>query len=367
MNLLYREVPMAVVSGILTGLGILLGLIVLYLVTIIFFPVLKEIKQPMKKSPETPGLPGESRDIVNRLDIEYPVEGTTVRGWLYLSEGAAGRVPGIVMSHGFGGTKDCLLEKYALRFNREGYAVLTYDYRSFGESGGEPRQNYHLGEQLSDLRGAVAFLRGREEIDPEQIVLWGTSAAGSYGLTVAAEDPGIAGVIAQCAGLDHKKDGRVYMEREGFGYMLRLVVHAQRDKGRSRFGFSPHHFPIAGRAGTFGMFRGQAAFEGYEKLTASSGTFRNEVCARLLLMPHGGDPAARAGDVTCPVLILACEKDELVAPDSYAETARILGDLAVVKTYPIGHFDIYQGENFERAVSDMSAFLGDVFSPREPG
>lgn len=39
------------------------------------------------------------------------------------------------------------------------------------------------------------------------------------------------------------------------------------------------------------------------------------------------------------------------------KTAEILGKYAVVKKYPIGHFDIYAGEDFEIAVKDRTAFL----------
>ena len=128
------------------------------------------------------------------------------------------------MNHGFGGTKDSVLERYALRFVAAGTAVLTYDYRHFGESEGEPRQLYDVSYQLQDLRAAIAYARGRSEIDPEKIVIWGTSAAGGYGLVIAAEDERIAAVIGQCAGIDHEADSKLFMEREGMAYFLRLFV-----------------------------------------------------------------------------------------------------------------------------------------------
>jgi uncharacterized protein len=34
-----------------------------------------------------------------------------------------------------------------------------------------------------------------------------------------------------------------------------------------------------------------------------------------------------------------------------------LGKYAEVKHYPIGHFDIYMGDNFERSVRDQIAFF----------
>jgi poly(3-hydroxyalkanoate) synthetase len=61
--------------------------------------------------------------------------------------------------------------------------------------------------------------------------------------------------------------------------------------------------------------------------------------------------------VKCPVLLQICEKDNLISKTSYMNTAQILGDYVEVKIYPVGHFDIYVGENFEKTVSDQITFI----------
>ena len=49
-----------------------------------------------------------------RKDVEFKSEdGVTLRGWLYLPDGARGRVPAIVMAHGFSAVKENYLDKYA--------------------------------------------------------------------------------------------------------------------------------------------------------------------------------------------------------------------------------------------------------------
>jgi len=349
---------MIIAKRILAGFFTLLATIFLYLIVILFSPILSVPKQPIprrKKDEEETEKPPASRQ-----DIQFSVEGKTVSAWLYLPRDRSRPVPCVVMNHGFGGTKDSVLERYALRFVAAGTAVLTYDYRHFGESEGEPRQLYDVSYQLQDLRTAIAYARSRSEVDPEKIVLWGTSASGGYGLAIAAEDDRIATVIGQCAGLDHEADSKLFMEREGLGYFLRLFVHAQRDKGRSRFGLSPHTIPMVGVPGTMAMFSAPGAFDGYARLLGNSDTFQNEVCARLLFMGHGRDPSEAAEDVQCPVLLLVCEQDNIVAPDSHVKAAQALGDKAIVKSYPIGHFDIYEGEHFENAVKEMLALLESV-------
>lgn len=103
------------------------------------------------------------------------------------------------------------------------------------------------------------------------------------------------------------------------------------------------------------MITAPGAYQGYSKLVSPD--FKNEVCARLLLMSHGHNPIDYAKDVQCPVLLQVCEKDNLVSEKSYKKTVEILGKYAEVKKYPIGHFDIYVGENFEKAVSDQIALF----------
>ncbi|MDA3811862.1 MAG: hypothetical protein PF518_16200 [Spirochaetaceae bacterium] len=63
-----------------------------------------------------------------------------IRSWLYLPENTRGPVPCIILCKGFGGTKDIILEQYALRFVKEGIAALSLEYRHYGESDGHPRQ-----------------------------------------------------------------------------------------------------------------------------------------------------------------------------------------------------------------------------------
>jgi acetyl esterase/lipase len=238
-------------------------------------------------------------------------------------------------------------------------AVLIYDYRHFGASDGEPRQLFSIENQLEDLKAAIKYVRNRKEINPDKIALWGTSASGGYGLIIAAQDPKITCVVGQCPALDRHEDAHLAVKREGKLFFLKLFVHAQRDKGRSRFGLSPHRIPIVGRPKTLAMLTAPGAFEGYASLVPAG--FVNEVCARVLLMSRGHNPVDYAEKVQCPVLLQICEKDNLVSEASYKKTADILGKYAQVKKYPIGHFDIYTGENFEKAVHDQITFFKEHF------
>jgi len=331
----------------------LLGIVILYLGIVIFAPGFSVPKQPMQKVKQ-PGKE-EIKSPKSRKNVSFKVGETVLSAWLYLPENLSAPVACVIMSHGFGGTKDMILESYALRFQEASMAVLTYDYRHFGTSEGEPRQLFYFSYQLEDLLAAVGYVRGLKEIDPEKIALWGTSAAGGYGIVTAAKDKKIACVVGQCPALDIYAMVKLALKREGIGFFLRLFVHAQRDMGRSRFGLSAHKIPIVGRSGSLAVATAPGAFDGYSKIVPSG--FINEVCARILLRNRGYNPISYAKDVQCPVLLQICEKDNLVSKSSYLRTSKILGKYAEVKIYPIGHFDTYVEKNFEKAVSDQLAFF----------
>ena len=75
--------------------------------------------------------------MVSKLDVRLPAEGGIELGaWLFLPEGAAAR-PAITMAHGFAGTKEHGIERFAGAFAEAGFVVLVHDHRSFGTSGGE--------------------------------------------------------------------------------------------------------------------------------------------------------------------------------------------------------------------------------------
>ncbi len=348
---------MGIVGLLLLIIGIFIGVLMVYLSIIIFLPVLFVLKQPL--SIDNQSIETEKEQPEHRLDATFEINGTTLSGYLYLPENVSAPVPCIIMSHGFGGTKDMLLEAYAMRFVGAGMAAFTYDYRHFGKSGGKPRQLFSITSQLEDLKAAIDYVRQRNEIDPSRIALWGTSAAGGYGLIIAARDTNIACILGQCPALNSREDAKMALNREGIGFFLRLLVHAQRDKGRSRFGLAPHRIPVVGKPGTLAMITAPGAFEGYSQLAPPD--FINEVCARVLLTTQGNNPIDYAKDVMCPVLLQVCEQDNLVSAKSYKDTAEILGKYAEVQLFPIGHFGIYTGTHFDKAVRAQIEFFKKNF------
>lgn len=90
--------------------------------------------------------------VLNREDVTLPGE---IAAWLYNPDAEAC----VVMGHGLSAVRDQRLPAYAERYAAEGLAVLLFDYRGFGASGGEPRQVIDIGAQLDDWRTAIRYAR----------------------------------------------------------------------------------------------------------------------------------------------------------------------------------------------------------------
>ncbi len=345
---------MRLILRVLQSLGILAGGFALYLITVALIPGISVPAQRLtgkKSSPDDEDtLPPAGKELVN-----FTVDGESIHAWFYLPGVLSAPIPCIVMAHGLGGTLEMGLEQYARRFQAAGFAVLAFDYRYFGASGGEPRQLIWIPHQLEDLGAAIGYVRSRPEIDAERVGLWGTSLGGGHVLVAAAQDHRIACVAAQCPGLDGRAGAEQAFQRQGIGVGLRLIMHGQRDLVRSWLGLSAYRIPIAGNPDTVALMTTPDALPAFERLAPEG--YVNEACARITIRGDKYRPITYARDVHCPVLLQICEQDDLTPVSAAEATARKLGSLAQVVRYPIGHFDIYFGENFTRSVRDQLAFF----------
>ena len=110
--------------------------------------------------------------------------------------------PGLVLGHGTAQTKKSLVNQGDF-FSRAGYVVLAIDYRSFGDSEGEPRGQLFPLNQVEDFRNGVSFLQRTDGVNRDRIGIWGTSNSGGTVIYAAAVDPRIKAVVAQVPVVDH--------------------------------------------------------------------------------------------------------------------------------------------------------------------
>ncbi len=78
-----------------------------------------------------------------------------------------------------------------------GFAILIFDYRGFGDSGG--RTDLVIpAMQLEDLINAVTYLASRDDIDSDNIGTFGSGGTGGgNAIVLAASDPRIGCTVSQ--------------------------------------------------------------------------------------------------------------------------------------------------------------------------
>lgn len=94
-----------------------------------------------------------------------------------------------------------LFRQIADTLSRRGIAVLRLDDRGTGASTGSFAAATEV-EFVADVAAAVAFLRTRPDIDPDQIALLGHSEGGVIGPLVAARDPRLAALVLMAGPAD---------------------------------------------------------------------------------------------------------------------------------------------------------------------
>jgi uncharacterized protein len=148
-------------------------------------------------------------------------DGTRLSGDLFYPKGLRSgvKLPAIILCHGWGGLRAQLNKDYAPVFAKAGYAVLTFDYRGWGDSdsrlvikGKMPkpdekgevtvraqaiRELVDPRDQVEDITNCIHFISGEPMVDPERIGLWGTSNGGRHVVYVAEHDLRMKCIVAQ--------------------------------------------------------------------------------------------------------------------------------------------------------------------------
>ncbi|UXA19970.1 alpha/beta hydrolase [Mycobacterium sp. SMC-4] len=273
---------------------------------------------------------------MTRHDIRIPAHGEQIAVYLYRPPVSDRAVPCVVMAHGFTGTRDDGLPEYAETFCRAGYAVALFDYRYFGASSGQPRQLLDIAEQRRDYHTVIEWARRQDGIDPDRIVVWGSSFSGGHVLAVAAEDRRIAAVIAQAP----FTDALASLREVPLSNTPRILLAAARDQVGAWRGQPPRTVAAVGAPGTLAAMTSPDAKTGFEAILGPDSLWRNEFAARLMFRFAFYRPGRRAADLPMPVLLCVCD-DDVVTPPGPTIAAAHRAPRGELRRYPYGHFDIY--------------------------
>ncbi|MDQ4093790.1 MAG: alpha/beta fold hydrolase [Actinomycetota bacterium] len=255
---------------------------------------------------------------------------------------AATPAPAVLLAHGFGGNKDSVRAE-ATALARRGFVVLTWTARGFGDSGGQIGLN-SPDYEVADARALVDWLAERPYVvrdgpgDP-RIGVAGASYGGALALLLAGTDPRVDALAPQITWND--------------------LAQALFPNAASRQPV-PAATPASGAFAPDGVFKREWAgqFFGASAGAAAGGVsicgrFRPEVCTaygqaattgaptpQIVALLRRSSPAAVAGNIIAPTLLIQGERDTLFGLDHADATARQLASAGAplkVVWYAGGH------------------------------
>ncbi len=313
--------------------------------------------------------PDERRGDATRSTVYIPARsGERIEGWLYHPGGAA--CPVVLMAPGLAGTKEGPLERFAWGFAEAGFAVLSFDFRSFGGSEGAPRHNIDLRAQVADYEDVISHIRaGRVAgVDPARIALWGTSFSGASSICASVQTPVEAIVLnVPYLGRPGSKPGIVQMA----GYFTLVLAEMTGDAIARLLGVRLDPVYI-----TAYCLPGERAFAPSRDCPSRStgmsphpfwallpeayrGGWSNRFLVRGLQHLDAIDPAKALAETPAPVLVVAAVKDDMIRIEDTQDICSAAKGARLIQI-DAGHFDPYVDPYFGPNLATQIAFLREA-------
>jgi hypothetical protein len=291
--------------------------------------------------------------------VEFSSEKATLRGLLLRPESSA-PPPVVIMAHGTSATIHMVADEYAEVFRRNGMAVLLYDHRNFGASGGEPRQEINPWIQCRGYLAAIDFVHTVDGIDHDRIGIWGDSYSAGEVLVVGAIDDRVAAIVAQipvCGAVAPALEPT----RANFDAIRHTLLSGD-VAGGPDVTVGPLPVVSPDQRGTPSLLEPIQAFRWFIEHGARHGTgWLNRVTRVLPDTPVPYNPVLCAPFVTPPTLMMVAPDDEM--PHANYDVARLAHELMPEpkEWHDIagGHFGLlyYPSPLFDEATSTQTDFL----------
>lgn len=279
-----------------------------------------------------------------RSDIAFDAEdGTTLRGWLYLPDGTAGPHPTVVMAHGYSAVKEQTLADLAEVMVGQGLACVVYDHRSLGASDGEPRQDIDPVAQCRDMRTAITYATGLDEVDEGRIGVFGSSYSGAHVLVVAATDQRVRCVVSQVPLINGFANIARLNTADGFLGLLDMLD----DERAARFsGADPVVIPVCSDdPATPAAFPGEHTFNYFHHDGHDAPNWRNETTLRSIDLALSYDVTPFMARIApTPLLMILAGVDTTTPTDLALEAFDLAHEPKEVMIVDGQHYDVYVKE-----------------------
>jgi hypothetical protein len=103
--------------------------------------------------------------------VEFKCQGSRIVGNLFAPEKykEGEKLPAVIVAGPATSVKEQVVGTYAERLARRGFVALSFDYRTYGESEGEPRSSEDLFRKSEDIKSAVSFMRALAQVNKDQV------------------------------------------------------------------------------------------------------------------------------------------------------------------------------------------------------
>lgn len=296
--------------------------------------------------------------------VEFPSEGAALRGRFYRPQRPA-PFPAVVMTHGTTATITMALDRYAEVFAGAGLAVLLYDHRNFGISGGEPRQQINPWTQARGYRDALNYLVTRSDVRGDRIAAWGDSYSGMIALAVGALEPRFAAIAVQCPTCGTEKPN---IEPSDKTFQTMKEIFAGGDiRGTPETTIGPMPVVSFDQAGSPSLLKPIQAFRWFVDYGGQHGSlWENRVSRVTPPTPVPFSAYLAAPYIEAPTFVMAGRNDEMVHcnPDVQKATYDLLRCPKQWVDIDGGHFGLlyYPSEIFTQATARQREFLVGALS-----
>ncbi|KAK4951609.1 hypothetical protein LTR10_010586 [Elasticomyces elasticus] len=292
-----------------------------------------------------------------RRDISFQTsDGLTLRGWFFSPTSSNGKLPCLVMAHGFTALKEMDLDTFAEHFTSKlPISCLVYDNRNFGDSEGAPRHEIIPSLQQSDYSDAITYAQSLGDVDAEKIGVWGSSYSGGHVLVVGAVDRRVKVVLSQVP-LVNGWDNFNRLIRPDFQPALNQTF--QQDRLARMSGKEPGKIPVVHENPLEMSSMPSADSYQFFSMWEKKSNWKNEVTIRSIELLRANDPAHGIHRISpTPLLMTVAQDDVLTPPDLALEAFSRAREPKQLHIIPGGHFDGYAGFNFERNAGRQTEFL----------
>lgn len=249
------------------------------------------------------------------------------------------KLPGLILLHGWGGSKANLNKAHAPAFARLGFVVMTFDFRSWGasdgylladevlpavqESAGVTVKGQHVRaivnplQMIDDARAALSWFVAEPNVQPDNLGVWGTSLGGGLALVTAANDSRVKALVTQVGTVNSKVSFAMIPDA------LVPTLETQRARGET----PPYPGPESGAPG----------LKGYPDLIAMKKY----------------DPAAYWSKIAVPTLVIDASEEELFDTRLNGQALSDFLKWKVETRYlvvPGKHYDIYRDQGYIAAL-----------------